>query len=291
MAAAAKAPNQYLIANVVTTTGAIGRIALRLGGPIDKNKIDYPRSHPLFVHWFGLLVKGFNLSHTLMRSHAASEALEQMSSLANAAILVGHGEHVRVTVLPGFQEIHRTCILKRDAYHVSLAGDCLIKILKIWLFALMQPTKIAAVATDHVCESVRDMVLLQQALPRPFSYELKDPASVLTARVSTDRYTLQDICMCILSWGFQNEWQRRLATDKLIEIIDLLKTLTLSPGADWASVKNYTEAIYEISFLILKGIPAGLVQKSDDEWRYHQGEESRQDILEQHIRGRHPRIG
>ena len=114
-----------------------------------------------------------------------------------------------------------------------------------------------AVATDHVCESVRDMVLLQQALPRPFSYELKDPASVLTARVSTDRYTLQDICMCILSWGFQNEWQRRLATDKLIEIIDLLKTLTLSPGAGWASVKNYTEAIYEIAFLILKGIPAG----------------------------------
>lgn len=247
MVAAAKAPNQYLITNVVTTTGAIGRIALRLGGPIDKDKIDYPRSHPLFVHWFGLLVEGFNLSHTLMRSHAASEALEQMSLLANAAILAGHGEHVRVTVLPGFQEIQRTCIQERDAYHVALAGDCLIKILKIWLFALIQPAKIAAVASDHVCESVRDMVLLQQALPRPFSTDLKDPANVLTSRVPTDRYTLQDICMGILSWEFQDEWQRRVATDKIIEIIDLLKTLAVSSGADWASVKNYTEAIYEIS--------------------------------------------
>lgn len=283
MAATAKAPNQYLITNVVTTTGAIGRIALRLGGPINKDKIDYPRSHPLFVHWFGLLVEGFNLSHTLMRSHAASEALEQMSLLANAAILAGHGEHVRVTVLPGFQEIHRTCILKRDAYHVALAGDCLIKILKIWLFALIQPAKIAAVASDHVCESVQGMVLLQQGLPRPFSLELKDPANALTSRVSDERYTLQDICMCILSWEFQDEWQRRLATDRLIEIIDLLKTLSLSPGADWASVKNYTEASYEIAFLILKGIPPRLAQKSEDELKYHRDQESRQDILEQHV--------
>lgn len=281
MVATAKAPNQYLITNVVTTIGAIGRIALRLGGPIDKDKIDYPRSHPLFVHWFGLLVEGFNLSHTLMRSHAASEALEQMSLLANAAILAGHGEHVRVTVLPGFQEIHRTCIQKPDAYHVALAGDCLIKVLKIWLFALIQPAKIAAVASDHLCESVRDMVLLQQALPRPFSHELKDPASVLTAKVTPDRYTLQDICMCILAWDFQDEWLRRLATDRLIEIIDLLKTLSLSAGADWASVKNYTEAIYEISFLILRGIPAALNQQSES--KYHQDEESRQDILEQHV--------
>ena len=219
-----------------------------------------------------------------MRSTAASEALEQMSLLANAAILAGHGEHVRLTVLPGFQEIHRTCIQKRDAYHVALAGDCLIKILKIWLFALIQPAKIAAVASDHVCESVRDMVLLQQALPRPFSTDLKDPANVLTSRVSTDRYTLQDICMCVLSWKFQDEWQRRVATDKIIEIIDLLKTLAVSPGANWASVKNYTEAIYEISFLILKGIPAGLAQESEEESKYHhQDEESRQDILEQHI--------
>src|ERR1700738_3666442 len=153
MVATAKAPNQYLITNVVTATGAIGRIALRLGGPIDKDKIDYPRSHPLFVHWFGLLVEGFNLSHTLMRSHAASEALEQMSLLANAAILAGHGEHVRVTVLPGFQGIHRTCVKKPSAYHSTLAGDCLIKILKIWLVALVQSAKIAAVASDHICES------------------------------------------------------------------------------------------------------------------------------------------
>jgi len=38
MAATAKAPNQYLITNVVTATGAIGRIALRLGGLTDKDK-------------------------------------------------------------------------------------------------------------------------------------------------------------------------------------------------------------------------------------------------------------
>ena len=283
MAATAKAPNQYLITNVVTTTGTIGRIALRLGGPIDKDKIEYPQSHPLFVHWFGLLVEGFNLSHTLMRSTAASEALEQMSLLTNAAILAGHGEHVRVTALPGFQGIHRTCLQKPSAYHFALAGDCLIKILKIWLFALVQPPKIAAVASDHICDSVKEMVLLQQALPRPLSFELKDPASVLSVKTPTGRYTLQDICTCILAWDFKDDWLRRVATDKLIEIVDLLKTVSLSPGADWASVKSYTEAIYEISFLVFKGTPAGYQQTARVSGYRHRDEESRQEILEQHI--------
>lgn len=40
----------------------------------------------------------------------------------------------------------------------------------------------------------------------------------------------------------------------------------------------------QISFLILKGIPAGLAQESEEESKYHhQDEESRQDILDQHI--------
>ena len=34
----------------------------RLGGPVDKENVDYPRSHPLFVYWFGLLEEGFNLA-------------------------------------------------------------------------------------------------------------------------------------------------------------------------------------------------------------------------------------
>jgi hypothetical protein len=218
-----------------------------------------------------------------MRSTAASEALEQMSLLANAAILKGHGEHVRVTVLPGFQGIHRTCLQKPNAYHFALSGECLIQILKIWLFAFVQPPKIAVVASDHICDTVKEMVLLQQALPRPLTFELKDPASVLAVKTSTERYTLQDICTCILAWDFKDDWLRQVATDRLIEIVDLLKTVSLSPGADWASVKNYTEAIYEISFLILKGTPAGYQQSSPVSGYRHQDVEARQEILERHM--------
>ncbi|MFZ0817044.1 MAG: hypothetical protein WAM78_16085 [Candidatus Sulfotelmatobacter sp.] len=219
-----------------------------------------------------------------MRSFAATEALEQMSLLTNAAILAGRGEHVRVTTLPGFQKIHKICILKPDAYHTSLAGDCLIKILKIWLFALVQPPTIAAVASDRVCAAVKEMVLLQYALPRQFSTDLKDPGSVLCVKSSTEKYTVQDICMCILSWDFKDDWQRNLGTDKLIEIIDLLKTVSLSAGTDWASVKTYTEAIYEIAFLIFKGTPPSLDQLPARVSQYrHQDDESRQDALERHV--------
>ena len=284
MAAAAKAPNQYLITNVVTTSGSIGRIALRLGGPIDQEQVDYPRSHPLFVYWFGLVEEGFNLSHTLMRSSAATEALEQMTLLTNAAMLAGHGEHVRVTVLPALQRIHRTCIQKPDAYHTTLAGECLVKILKIWLFSLIQSARIAAVASDHICTGVKEMVLLQHALPRRFSTDLKDAASVLCVKTSDDKYTLQDICMCILSWDFKDDWQRNLATEKLVEILDLLKTVSLTTGSDWASVKTYTEAIYEISFLIFKGTPPTLDPVTERDARHRREDDgSRQERLEEHV--------
>jgi hypothetical protein len=283
LVATSKAPNQYLITNVVNTTGTIGRIAMRLGGPVDKEKIEYPHGHPLFVHWFGLLMEGFDLSHTLMRSTAASEALEQMCLLTNAAILAGYGDQVRITVLPGIQKIHRTCLLTMDAYHSSLAGQCLIKLMKIWLFAIVQPAKIAAVASDHFSETVQEMVLLQQAIPRQPNFELKDPASVLTVKLAEDNFTLQDICGCVLAWRFEEDWQKRFATDKIAEIIQLLKTLTLNAKSDWAGVKSYTEAIYEISFLILKGLPDGLLRQSGNRSRYHQDDETPQEVLEQRI--------
>ena len=71
----------------------------------------------------------------MMRSFAATEALEQMSLLTNAAILAGHGGDAPQHC-PDFRKSTRFGILKPDAYHTSLAGECLIKILKIWLFAL-----------------------------------------------------------------------------------------------------------------------------------------------------------
>lgn len=90
--------------------------------------------------------------------------------------------------------------------------------------------------------------------------------------------------MCILSWDFKDDWRRNLATDKLIEIIDLLKAASLTAGADWASVKSYTEAIYEIAFLIFKGTPPGLDEKPKSVSQYrHLDNESRQDALEGHV--------
>ena len=56
--AAAKAPNEYMVMNVVTTIGTIGALALEVGrGPDipDKPKPEYPESHPSFVHWQALL--------------------------------------------------------------------------------------------------------------------------------------------------------------------------------------------------------------------------------------------
>ena len=57
----------------------------------------------------------------------------------------------------------------------------------------------------------------------------------------------------------------------------------MNPGSDWASVKSYTDAIYEISFLIFKGIPARLSQQSAKKSKYGRDEESRQETLERHI--------
>ena len=80
--------------------------------------------------------------------------------------------------------------------------------------------------------------------------------------------------MCILSWDFKDDWRRNLATDKLVEIIDLLEAVSLTAGADWASVKSYTEAIYEIAFLISK-VPRRVLREPERVSRYrHLDDES-----------------
>ena len=78
--ASSKSPNEYLILEIVRYIGSIGSLSLQIS-ELPKNiekgrpKRDMPKDHTLSLAWLGLLGEGFEHSHFLMRSTAASEAI------------------------------------------------------------------------------------------------------------------------------------------------------------------------------------------------------------------------
>jgi len=136
--AAAKAPNEYMVMNVVTTIGAIGALALEVGrGPnlSDAPKREYPESHPYFSHWQTLLGECFELTHGLMRTTAASEVLVQLTKLTKKAIDLGYAEDASMSFPSELKRMYATCLAKRTPYHLSLAGQCITTIMDVWSYS------------------------------------------------------------------------------------------------------------------------------------------------------------
>jgi hypothetical protein len=264
--AASKSANETLITNVITHCSTVGKITLRLGTIPDEHKIDVPISHAWFVHWFGLLNEGFTLSHTLQRSTAASESITQMSLLTNSAVQKNFAEAATITFLPEISKIHTLCLLLKDPYHTTLAGECLVSTFKVWIFSITQKNKAWAHISEGFADAVQEMALRHHSAKLSPSFDLMDPASILTVKVAEDSYTLQDICLSLLHRQHSEGWEKRHAVDQVIRITELLTTLIESMDAKaWAPAKSYLEALYEIAFLVFRGLPQSLTEPSRDE--------------------------
>jgi hypothetical protein len=281
----AKSANETLVTNVITCCGAIGKICLSLGEEhtSPEREPDYPKGHPWFVHWFGFLNEGFDLSHTLMRSTAASEAISQMTSLTNTAIEKNFAENAMITYLPQISQIHAKCLLVQDPYHLSLAGECVISTMNVWMFSVAQPNTVWAHISDSMTETVKEIALRHQKIQKLPSFDLLDSSSALTVKVAEDRYTIQDICFALMHRKFAEDWEKRHALDVIIDCIEMITELAtnLTPK-EWAIAKAYIEALYEISFLTFRELPATLTSLSKEEVELNRiaMERSRQQKLE-----------
>jgi len=257
--AAAKAPNEYMVMNTVTTIGAIGALALEVGrGPNlpDVPKREHPESHPYFPHWQTLLGECFELTHGLMRTTAASEVLTQLLKLTKKAIDLGYAEDASMSFPSELKRMYATCLAKRTPYHLSLAGQCITSIMDVWSYSLGRQEAVLAGVSKSMCETVKMMALAFQAVETLPSFDLRDPVTTLTSKLNEEQVTLQDIALLILARPVKDRWQRTLAVKDFQQIldlvIDLLKDATVK---DISFAQQYGDVFYEFALLIFTAVP------------------------------------
>jgi hypothetical protein len=257
--AAAKAPNEYMVMNVVTTIGTIGALALEVGrGPDipDKPKPEYPESHPNFVHWQAVLGECFELTHGLMRTTAASEVLTQLTKLTKKSVDLGYAEDASMSFPAEVSRIYATCLAKRTPYLLSLAGHCVRAIMDVWNYSLGRRETAMAGVSKAMCDAVKNMLLAFQAVEKLPSFDLKDPVTTVTSKLSEDQVTLQDIALSILSRPIKDDWQRRSAVAEFEALLDLVSELVKDAAAKEASfARQFGEAFYDFAVLVFTVLP------------------------------------
>jgi hypothetical protein len=260
--AAAKSPNEYMVTNTVTTIGAIGALALEVGrGPNlpdapKAQEVQYPESHPYFSHWQTLLGECFELTHGLMRTTAASEVLTQLTKLTKKAIDLRYAEDASMSFPSELNRMYATCLAKGTPYHLSLAGQCVTAVMEVWSYSLGRHEAAVAGVSKSMCDTIRKMAFAFQAVEKFPSFDLRDPATILTCKFSEEQITLQDIALSILTRPVKDQWRRRLAVADFEQLFDLVSDLLKDATAREISfAQTHGDAFYEFALLIFTALP------------------------------------
>lgn len=260
--AAAKCPNEHLLTDAIRCIGYLGSLSTRIGRqprtPERGEAGTVRENHQPSQLWIGLLTECFGKSYTLQRTTAASEAIIQLGRITTEALRVGYPGAVRFSYLPNVQQIHRSCLLSPDAYRLSLAGECLAQTLRLWRIVLASETKIhgkVEISSDMI-ETIFGMAREQFKIEKLPSWTFKDVGVTLTSKLAQDQYHLQDIFVAILYQELKKQWEQRAVVDVLGKMIDLTANLaTHAIKEEVANADNYSEALYEMAYFILRGLP------------------------------------
>jgi hypothetical protein len=264
LSASSKSSNEYLITEVVRCIGDGAILSLEIDVlprkkyPSVDERMTRGNNHPLTSSWIQLLGEAFELSHTLMRSTAASETINQLNRIAVVAFLREYGGIVFVGYLPKLKEIHSTCICKPDAYHLTLAGECIAKTMKLWSVVTSKHGQWSS--RENLNEALADtlfqMAITQFVVEKLPSFNFHDPTSVLCSKLERDQIIIQDIFFITVFRSFSKWWEQREIVDDLMRIINLVVQLAAEAVKNKiAGVDSYSEAFYEISYVVLRGLP------------------------------------
>lgn len=294
--AASKSSNEYMITDVIKNIGTIGWLSLDISeryDEIDDNPVlSSPKRHRLSLSWIGLLQEGFILSHSLMRSTAASEVITQLRYIALKTLYLEYDDDIRIGFLEKTKEVHVECLKNPDAYHLSLASDCIQNILYIW-YASTTRKKNKIRSDFHLhgeCSKiVIDMAQLQFIFKQSFYHNLNGPVNILISKVDKDNYILQDIFYVLLHRSIVEDWEIRTTLSDLEIVIDSIVSLTIKAIEKNAlGYGSFSEALYEVGYLVLRGMPSTFTistkSKPEDTYSFMQRErESPQERLQRKI--------
>src|SRR5262249_6065704 len=133
---------------------------------------------------------------------------------------LGYGQDASLSFPPGITRIYNMCMAKHDTYHISLAGQCVGATLDVWNFCLSRREAEIAQASKRICDAIKDMALNFQRVETQPSFDLGDPATTLTAKMSENRVTLQDIALSIVMEPITEQWQHQSRADDVQQIIE-----------------------------------------------------------------------
>ncbi|MBI2069571.1 MAG: hypothetical protein HYT79_03135 [Elusimicrobia bacterium] len=262
MGAAVKASNQQLLTNVVSTAGMFGYLSLKIGHFPKDSRVQEegrgPKGHSLVIHWIGILKEAFLASHTLLRTSAPFEALSQLKGIAGASLRENVVEVVTFTYLPTLQEIQRTCLVGKDSYYMTLAGQCLRDLLMVWYYPILQRDCGIAIHYTHerMLTATKEMALLQMAVRPGPTFDFSDAPNVLTGRTASDTVILQDIFFALAHRERSEAWEHRACVDQLKSLFDLIAVLgCVSAKGSIGSSQYFAEAFYEMAYFVLRGVP------------------------------------
>jgi hypothetical protein len=290
--ATSKSSNEYLITETVRCIGDGALLSLQIDVIPKKNNLSEeermaPRNHPLTGSWMQLLGEAFELSHTLMRSTAANATIIQLERIARFAFQREYGDVIYVGFLPKIKEIFSICITRNDAYHLALAGDCITRTMGLWSVATRRYGQWACMENlnKQIADSIYQMATVQFTVEKLPSFNFSDAKTVLTSKIDRDRPIIQDIFIITIYRSFSEWWEEKEIINDLKRIIILVVNLAIEAIKNKiAGVDGITEAFYEISYLILRGLPENYKkeEKSEDT-EFHRPKLSAQEILKKEI--------
>jgi hypothetical protein len=199
----AKSPNESLITEAISSVGDIGASTLTIPPtPRDNERTVEQRisssNHSLCGHWNWLLKESFLQSHMLMRSTAASEAINQLYRVALAAYQMEYADVVLGGFTSAISEIHKTCIIKPDAYHLTLAGDCIQKTVNVWGFVAQKYGQWAGMhdLNEQLANTIFSMAASHFQVDTLPMFNFKDVSNILTSKLEKSELILQDVFFC-----------------------------------------------------------------------------------------------
>lgn len=102
---------------------------------------------------------------------------------------------------------------------------------------------------------------VMDALP---DFNLNGCGSILTSKSSNDSIVLQDIFYATLSRPISEDWQRKMTISDLHKIIRLVADLAQVAATKLTADNGiFITAFYEISYLVLRGLPKSLETQKD----------------------------
>lgn len=290
---AKESPNESLVTEAIRCVGDIGVSSLKIP-PISRKKDRTveervaPSNHQISGHWMWLLREGFAQSHSLMRSTAASEAISQIQRIALVAYQMEYGDVVFGGYTSAISEIHKTCILKPDAYHLTLAGDCIQKTVNVWGFVAQKYGQWAGMhdLNEQLAGTIFSMATSYFQVDKLPMFNFKDASNILTSKLEESELILQDVFFVTMYRSFAERWEQRSAVEDLKRIIKLLVNLTRSGVEQKVSGSGgFVSALYEIGYFVLRGLPpqfAPIKQPEVDRTVLYKREEpSNQQIIEE----------